>query len=127
MGGLKQVYFGHVKGPPRLNANLVDQAHRVCPNCSDVSFLREDQVFCVACGTSLTALCPSCSMPVLHPQGKFCHHCGSLINRTQSSAGESLGVMGQRPPLGVEHWVRQQRQHSDVKLPRVQSVVRRKP
>jgi hypothetical protein len=63
--------------------------YRLCPKCGNFSHVLEEQYFCILCGTKLIEQCTQCGTPILHPQGKYCHHCGNayrapLVGNDQS-------------------------------------------
>jgi len=56
--------------------------YRLCPKCGNFSHIDEEQFFCILCGTKLMEECPQCEKPILHPQGRFCYHCGASYRTT---------------------------------------------
>jgi predicted amidophosphoribosyltransferase len=48
----------------------------------------EEQYYCILCGTKLVEQCSQCGMPILHPQGKYCHHCGAAYRRERVESGK---------------------------------------
>lgn len=59
--------------PTPIHSNL----YRLCPKCGNFSHVLEEQNYCILCGTKLIDACVQCGKPILHPQGKFCYHCGA--------------------------------------------------
>ena len=56
--------------------NILILAQRLCPDCD--AKVREDDLFCVACGATLMWPCPSCQKDV-PIEAKFCSSCGNGI------------------------------------------------
>lgn len=57
--------------------NEQENQYRLCPSCGNFSHVLERNFFCILCGTKLIDSCANCGTPIIHPHGKFCHHCGS--------------------------------------------------
>ncbi len=51
--------------------------YRLCPKCGNFSHIQEEQYYCILCGTKLIEHCSQCGTAILHPQGRYCHHCGA--------------------------------------------------
>lgn len=100
--------------------------YRICPHCENVSFAKEEALFCVWCGTKLFDQCPECSKPVLHAHGKFCYHCGARY-ASSLSGHDGIRDAGRNGSLvGVEQWSREQQRLFDAKFPPNESLVRNK-
>jgi hypothetical protein len=62
--------------------------YRVCPACGNFSHVLEEHYYCILCGTKLIDQCISCGTAILHPQGKFCHHCGAGYRAANTGTGQ---------------------------------------
>lgn len=104
----------------------VAHSYRICPSCNNVSLAKEEQHFCIWCGTKLVEECPQCSKPIIHSNGRFCYNCGTQYNDAHKLGG---GVVGLRKHgvVGVENWAKEQTRRFEVKFPTNDSLTRRKP
>ncbi|MBI3580006.1 MAG: zinc ribbon domain-containing protein [Ignavibacteriales bacterium] len=68
------------------NVSDNNNRYRLCPKCGNFSHVAEEQFFCILCGTKLIEACNQCGKPILHPQGRFCHHCGATYRTVPADA-----------------------------------------
>lgn len=101
-------------------------SYRICPNCDNVSLAKEEQRFCIWCGTKLVEECPQCSKPIIHSNSKFCYHCGVQYDDVRKLGGEVEGVR-KNGVIGVESWTKEQTRRLEVKFPTNDFLTRRRP
>jgi hypothetical protein len=70
------------------NRNENSNRYRLCPKCGNFSHVLEEQFYCILCGTKLIEQCGQCAKPILHPQGRYCHHCGTSYRVTNVEASQ---------------------------------------
>lgn len=51
--------------------------YRLCTSCGNYCHIDEDQKFCIVCGEKMIEECPGCKEPIIYPNAKHCHRCGS--------------------------------------------------
>jgi len=64
--------------------NEQENQYRLCPSCGNFSHVLERHFFCILCGTKLIDSCVKCGTSIIHPHGKFCHHCGASYKTDQT-------------------------------------------
>ncbi|MBI3586449.1 MAG: zinc ribbon domain-containing protein [Ignavibacteriales bacterium] len=100
-------------------------SYRICSNCNNVSLAKEEQRFCIWCGTRLAEECPQCSKPIIHSNGRFCYNCGARYDDVHRlSEGEGVRKSG---AIGVESWAKEQTRRLEVKFPTNDFLTRRRP
>lgn len=99
--------------------------YRVCPNCGNLSLAKEQQHYCVWCGTKLVGECQQCGKPILYPHGRFCHHCGNRYGFARVHNGLEQRLLN-TSESAIKVWVRQEGRKLESGFPFNDPLIRRK-